>query len=246
MRKKLNRLEYLQDLKNQEVYNLICYSKDSIGEKPKSEYIKQWQNQKEKIELIDDLIEESKEHKKFKLYTTMYSLYNNLENKTNSILAILNDYEKGLSVYLTSRDNNHNYYELIYSIHNKKKYHEEYESIAAQTINKEMFINKEKLKSAMSNGLKQFEEIIENDKRTSKRYEKYYEEENTIPTYYVINSDKDVIYSSYSLQDAIINAEKSKRKYIRECDNMDVWVESDQYDGKIYEAIGYKEEEEFE
>lgn len=244
----MNRSEYLEELRDQEIYNLIRYSKDRLGEKPKEEYIKEWQNQKEKIELIDDLLEEDKEPKKFKLYTTIYNIYNNLSNKIGATLAMLNDFERGISAYLTLRRSGSNfYYELVYSIHNKKKYDEEYENVATQKINKEVCVSKEKLKDAMSKCLEGFAKFIENDKKTGRRYERYYEEEyEDLPRYYVVNSDKRELYNSISLQDAIKYSEKIKREYMRELSDIDVWVESDKYEGRIYKAIGYERENEFE
>lgn len=53
----MNKIELLQEYKEQEEYNLHCYNDPrSWEDKPQKGYEKEWKNHKEKIKLIKEMI----------------------------------------------------------------------------------------------------------------------------------------------------------------------------------------------
>lgn len=53
----MNKIELLQEYKEQEEYNLHCYSnKNYLEDKPQKGYEEEWKNHKEKIKLIKEMI----------------------------------------------------------------------------------------------------------------------------------------------------------------------------------------------
>ena len=60
----MTRLDFLYEVQEQIAYNIMCYSKDILATKPKDEYIKEWQKEKEKKNIIEKMIEEEKEREK--------------------------------------------------------------------------------------------------------------------------------------------------------------------------------------
>lgn len=57
----LNRYELLEELYNETSHNLYCYSEDALMTKPKIQYEEQWKKQLEKLELIQEMINEEKQ-----------------------------------------------------------------------------------------------------------------------------------------------------------------------------------------
>ena len=42
-------------------YNLLCYSRDYLMTKPKTRYVKEWKKEREKVNLLQELIVEEKQ-----------------------------------------------------------------------------------------------------------------------------------------------------------------------------------------
>lgn len=53
-------------------YNLLCYSQDYLMTKPKTRYVKEWKKEREKVNLLQELIVEEKQKEETK---------NSIENK---------------------------------------------------------------------------------------------------------------------------------------------------------------------
>ena len=66
MRKNLNKLELLSEMYEMTEHNLFCYSENSLMTKPKNKFIKEWNREKEKLELLKEMIEEEKQTMKAK------------------------------------------------------------------------------------------------------------------------------------------------------------------------------------
>ena len=75
--KNLNRLELLEEMHDMAIHNKYCYSKDMLMNTPKKEYIDEWNKENEKLELIQELINEEKANN-FQLYTSVYNLKNEI------------------------------------------------------------------------------------------------------------------------------------------------------------------------
>ncbi len=56
----MNRLELLEEMHDMAIHNKYCYSKDILMNTPKEEYIDEWNKENEKLELIQELINEEK------------------------------------------------------------------------------------------------------------------------------------------------------------------------------------------
>ena len=175
----MNRLEYLEELSQEAKYNLNCYSKDSSMTEPREEYKTQWNCEQEKIEILQELIEENR-NSRFQLYTSMYNLRNEIENRKGIVLACIADREKGISCYLTFdyfHEKDKPQYILVLSIHDKKAFDEKYEKICTATISKDSFSNIDKLKEKMENEIDMLECFIEADKKNYRVFSKYYEDD---------------------------------------------------------------------
>ena len=66
MKKNLDKLELFNEMYEMTEHNLFCYSENSLMTKPKSQFIKEWNREKEKLELLKEIIEEEKQNMKVK------------------------------------------------------------------------------------------------------------------------------------------------------------------------------------
>lgn len=57
----LTRLELFKEIYDMELYNALCYSKDFLMTEPKEQYVAQWKKVKEKVQLLNEIIEEEKQ-----------------------------------------------------------------------------------------------------------------------------------------------------------------------------------------
>lgn len=178
----MNRYELLKELYGATTHNLYCYSEDYLMSRAKVGCEEQWHKEKEKLELIEELIEEEKSQK-FHLYTSIYNLSNDREGRVNHELAYLEDRENCISCCLNlverADEKNIPEYELVFNLHKKGDFDNEYESIYSRDIKKDAFINREALKNEMKKGLEEFKEFIAIDKSKKKFFEKYYETDET-------------------------------------------------------------------
>lgn len=173
----MNRYELLKELYDETSHNLYCYSEDALMTKPKMEYEKQWKEQLEKLELIQEMINEETNNN-FHVYTSMYNLRNETDIKYHSDLVCLENRDKGISCYLTADEENGKVdYYLVLSLHKKDEFEDEYENIYTRDIQKDSFTDRETLKNEMQYALDVFEKFIEEDKKSNKFYNKYYEDE---------------------------------------------------------------------
>lgn len=74
----MNKLQLLNKVYDQEVHNLMCYSKNYLMEEPKEQYKNEWAECKEKILLLEQIIDEIRKNMK-----TKEQVYNKIivENK---------------------------------------------------------------------------------------------------------------------------------------------------------------------
>lgn len=79
----MNRLELFEEMNQMYTHNLMCYSSNFLMTKPKKGYEKEWKEQNERLELIQELIEEEKgkrEHGKVSLtFEQIKAMYPNTE-----------------------------------------------------------------------------------------------------------------------------------------------------------------------
>lgn len=165
--KNLNRLGVLEELKTMSYHNKYCYSTDQLMTIPKPEYEEEWHKENERIEIIEELIEEEKAEN-FKLYTSMYNLRNEIQIRLHTALAYLENRDKGISCYLTAIgiDEYRKFkYSLVLRKHKKHNFDNEYEKVVNRNISKEAFVNRETLKNEMQEALNALEKF------TSKYYE---------------------------------------------------------------------------
>lgn len=57
----MNRLQLFQEIYNFYTYNLLCYSKNYLMEEPKEKFAQEWKTEKEKVELLNEIIKEEKQ-----------------------------------------------------------------------------------------------------------------------------------------------------------------------------------------
>ena len=63
----MNKIELLEEMYEMAVHNWICYSKDLSLNEAKKGYMREWEESKEKIELLQEMIEEQRYKEKIKL-----------------------------------------------------------------------------------------------------------------------------------------------------------------------------------
>ena len=56
----MNKIDLLKEFKDMLCHNLLCYSSDYLMNNPKKQYVKDWEETKEKINLIDEIINDEK------------------------------------------------------------------------------------------------------------------------------------------------------------------------------------------
>ncbi|MGN1311313.1 MAG: hypothetical protein ACI4VP_06515 [Clostridia bacterium] len=54
----MNKLQVLNEVYDQEVHNLMCYSKNYLMEEPKEQYENEWAESKEKVILLEQIMDE--------------------------------------------------------------------------------------------------------------------------------------------------------------------------------------------
>ena len=62
--KNLNKIELLEEMYEMEAHNWICYSKDLSLTEAKKGFSKEWEESKEKIGLLQEMIDEQKSEEK--------------------------------------------------------------------------------------------------------------------------------------------------------------------------------------
>ena len=50
--KNLNKIDLLKELEDSLYHNLLCYSENNSMDKPKEQFVKEWEKKKEKIRLV--------------------------------------------------------------------------------------------------------------------------------------------------------------------------------------------------
>ena len=178
----MNRDELLSEVLEMAYHSLRCYSQKSVEEKAKPEYQEEWHREKAKIEIIEELIQEEKDSN-FKLYTTIYDIKNYREKRELTELAYLEDRKNGVSCYLILVDNAEKFderkleYELVFSVHKKSKFDDEYENVDISKLQLTSFYNRKTLKEEMQRQLDEFRKYIEFDKISHRFYKEFYEDE---------------------------------------------------------------------
>lgn len=87
----MNKLDLLEEYKDMLCHNLLCYSEDYLMTKPKSEFVEQWKKEREKVDLLEEIIKESKELNKNFTQGQILKLYPNIQyqvrNSNGGLLA---------------------------------------------------------------------------------------------------------------------------------------------------------------
>lgn len=75
----MNKLQLLNEIYNQEVHNLMCYSKNYLMEEPKEQYKKEWIESKEKVFLLEQIMDEIRSNTKTNKQVVNKTLVTNKE-----------------------------------------------------------------------------------------------------------------------------------------------------------------------
>lgn len=86
--KKLTRLQLFQEMYNMATHNLLCYSKNYLMTEPKEQYIKQWEVENEKVNLLKEIIKE--EEQKESVEKVSFTLEQILKVYTNTQYYVRN------------------------------------------------------------------------------------------------------------------------------------------------------------
>ena len=57
----LKRMQLFKEFYEQSVHNLLCYSQDIYMKKPKEKYVDDWKKERQKVNLLKELIAEEKQ-----------------------------------------------------------------------------------------------------------------------------------------------------------------------------------------
>lgn len=74
----MNRVDVLNEYKDMLNHNLLCYSADYLMNTPKKQYVKEWNETKEKIDILKDLINQEEKEKN--------SVYYMVKDEKNGLL----------------------------------------------------------------------------------------------------------------------------------------------------------------
>ena len=74
----MNRVDVLNEYKDMLNHNLLCYSADYLMNTPKKQYVKEWNETKEKIDILKDLINQEEQEKS--------SVYYMVKDENNGLL----------------------------------------------------------------------------------------------------------------------------------------------------------------
>ena len=74
----MNRVELLKEFEDMLNHNLFCYSADYLMNTPKKQYVKEWEETKEKIDILKDLIKQEEQEKD--------SVYYMVKDEKNGVL----------------------------------------------------------------------------------------------------------------------------------------------------------------
>lgn len=87
----MNRQELLQEFYDLTEHNLLCYSKNYLMTIPKVGYEKNWEDEKEKLEIIKEMIEEERENRMSFTQEQILKMYPNTQyyvrNSNGGLLA---------------------------------------------------------------------------------------------------------------------------------------------------------------
>lgn len=75
----MNKLQLLNEVYDQEVHNLMCYSKNYLMKEPKEEYKNEWAESKEKVILLEQIMDEIRSNFKTKEQVVNKTLVTNKE-----------------------------------------------------------------------------------------------------------------------------------------------------------------------
>lgn len=74
----MNRVDVLNEFKDILNHNLLCYSADYLMNTPKKQYVKEWNETKEKLDILNDLINQEEQEKS--------SVYYMVKDENNGLL----------------------------------------------------------------------------------------------------------------------------------------------------------------
>lgn len=57
----MNKFELLKEFEDMLCHNLLCYSANYLMNKPKKQYVKEWEETQEKISLVEEMMEYEKQ-----------------------------------------------------------------------------------------------------------------------------------------------------------------------------------------
>ena len=57
----MDRLQLYEEMYDLATHNLLCYSEDYLMTRPKANFIEQWKKEREKVDLLEEIIKEEKE-----------------------------------------------------------------------------------------------------------------------------------------------------------------------------------------
>ena len=120
----MNKFEVLKEYKEMLTHNLLAYSYDYLMNKPKKQYVKEWEETQEKISLIEEIMEDNKQIVKEEVRSISFSkdqilrMYPNMQyyvkNSNGGLLAgtvelddAIKFAEKYKKEYLQDKLNNH-------------------------------------------------------------------------------------------------------------------------------------------
>ena len=70
----MNRIQILKEMYEEVTHNLLCYSKDISMEQPKEKYVQEWEKEREKINIIKEIIASEKEKESMKKFQTIRAI----------------------------------------------------------------------------------------------------------------------------------------------------------------------------
>ena len=168
----MNRLELLKEMYKMTSHNLLYYSENYLMTKPKSEFIQEWKNEKEKLDLLSEMIKEEKQKEQksnfnkdlqFKTFMDLNKMKELEKLKLGSKLISLEDRKNGLSILIevgegTKKGKD---YLLYFLVHDKEDFDNSYRDIWCASFDLDKYKSLDILNKRLVKYLKQMKIYLE-------------------------------------------------------------------------------------
>lgn len=170
----MNRLQLFQEMYEMASHNLLCYSQNYLMTKPKLEYVEEWKNEKEKIDLLSEMIKEEKQKEQknnfnkdlqFKSFMDLNKMKELGKLELGTKLVSLEDRKNGFSILVEVGEGTKEGkdYLLYFLVHDKKDFDNSYRDIWCASFDLDKYKSFDTLNKRLEKYLKQMKIYLEEE-----------------------------------------------------------------------------------